>query len=53
MDKDHKMLRVTLFVCFTLRVLGQKDDSQFGKDEDLDLADFDLGIVRGKNEQVV
>lgn len=37
------MLRVTLIVCFTLMAAGEQDDTQY--DEDMELADFDLGIA--------
>lgn len=39
------MLFIILLSCFTLVVTGERDDTQFGEDEDLDLTDFDLGIA--------
>ncbi len=40
------MLLLTLLICFSPRVLGQLEESQFGDDVDSDFADFDLDIVR-------
>lgn len=48
------MLLLTLLMCFSPRVLGQLEESQFGDDTDSDFADFDLDIVRDlKDEGVV
>ncbi len=40
------MLLLTLLLCFSPRALGQLEEYQFEDDADLDLADFDLDIVR-------
>ncbi|KAM4614769.1 inter-alpha-trypsin inhibitor heavy chain H5 [Polymixia lowei] len=45
MDKDCKMLAVTLLMCLSPCILGQLQESQFGEDIYSDLADFDLDIA--------
>ncbi|XP_020507281.3 inter-alpha-trypsin inhibitor heavy chain H5 [Labrus bergylta] len=39
------MLLFALLVCFSPNVLGQLEESQFGDEIDIDLADFDLDIA--------